>query len=166
MTTVIITRIPILSRERQGTRRRTNRSADGHVSTLIHEISLMIAKLFNRQVKGYGLTRSQWQVLYLLYTRGPLTQTKIAESLMIAAPPLGKIIDRLELGNWIKRRTDARDKRAKQVVLTSKIERYLDELTQLVDDIGNFATEGLTEKQTEQFIKALKTVHANLKSAL
>ena len=53
----------------------------------------MVARLFNRQVKDLGLTRTQWQVLYLLYMNGEQTQTSIADSLMMAKPPLGKVVD-------------------------------------------------------------------------
>ncbi len=132
------------------------------VSTLFHEISLMVARLFNRQVKEMGLTRTQWQVLYLLYMQGEQSQTNIADTLMMAKPPLGKVVERLEDGGWIKRRDDGKDRRAKLVSLTPKIKPMLNHLESLVDDIGGIATRGMSEQEAAQFYELLKLAHANL----
>jgi MarR family transcriptional regulator, transcriptional regulator for hemolysin len=132
------------------------------VSTLIHEISLMVARLFNRQVKDMGLTRTQWQVLYLLYMQGEQTQTNIADTLMMSKPPLGKVVERLETGGWIERRDDSKDRRAKLVCLTPKIQPMLNSLESLVDDIGGIATRGMSEQEAAQFYELLKLAHANL----
>jgi len=132
------------------------------VSTLFHEISLMVARLFNRQVKEMGLTRTQWQVLYLLYMQGEQSQTYIADTLMMANPPLGKVVERLESGGWITRRDDDKDRRAKLVRLTPKIQPMLNSLESLVDDIGGIATRGMSKKEAAQFYKLIKLAHANL----
>ena len=132
------------------------------MSTLFHEISLMVARLFNRQVKEMGLTRTQWQVLYLLYMQGEQSQTYIADTLMMANPPLGKVVERLESGGWITRRDDDKDRRAKLVRLTPKIQPMLNSLESLVDDIGGIATRGMSKKEAAQFYKLIKLAHANL----
>jgi len=134
------------------------------VSTLMHEISLMVARLFNRQVKEMGLTRTQWQVLYLLYMNGEQTQTSIAETLMMAKPPLGKVVERLEAAGWVVRRDDTNDRRAKVVRLTDKIDPMLRSLEILVDDIGCTAMRGMSVKEAKQFYRLLKLAHANLLS--
>jgi MarR family transcriptional regulator, transcriptional regulator for hemolysin len=135
------------------------------VSTLMHEISLMVGRSFNRQVKDMGLTRSQWQVLYLLYMEGEQTQTAIADKLMMAKPPLGKVIERLEAAKWIERREASNDRRAKVVCLTEKIQPMLKTLKGLVEGISETAMQGMTKKESTQFYKLLKTVHANLVEA-
>jgi DNA-binding MarR family transcriptional regulator len=122
----------------------------------------MVARLFNRQVKEMGLTRTQWQVLYLLYMQGEQSQTYIADTLMMAKPPLGKVVERLEAGGWIKRRDDGKDRRAKLVSLTPKIQPMLNSLESLVDDIGGIATRGMSVKEAAQFYKLIKLAHANL----
>ncbi|MEP4147058.1 MAG: MarR family transcriptional regulator [Halioglobus sp.] len=134
------------------------------ISTIMHEISLMVARLFNRQVKEMGLTRTQWQVLYLLYMNGEQTQTSIADTLMMAKPPLGKVLERLEATEWIERFSSTGDRRAKLVRLTSKIDPILHSLESLVDDIGSTATRGMSATETKQFYRLLKLAHANLLS--
>lgn len=141
-------------------------SEQQQVSTQLHEISLMGAKLFNRQVKSMGLTRSQWQVLYLLYMEGEQTQTVIADKLMMAKPPLGKVIERLETAGWIARREDIKDRRAKVVGLTEKIQPMLNTLRGVVDDIGDITMQGMSKREAAQFRKLLKTAHANLIAAI
>jgi MarR family transcriptional regulator, transcriptional regulator for hemolysin len=141
-----------------------NKRIEQPVSTLMHEISLMVARLFNRQVKELGLTRTQWQVLYLLYMNGEQSQTSIADTLMMAKPPLGKVVERLEATGWIERHNDTGDRRAKVVRLTSKIDPILQSLEALVDDIGSTATRGMSAKESKQFYRLLKLAHANLLS--
>ncbi len=140
--------------------------AHHHVSTLMHEISLLVAKLFNRQVREFDLTRSQWQVLYLLYTEGPLTQTQIAERLMMAKPPLGKIIDRLQDGSWVERMPDETDKRVKRVVLTDKIRPLLRKLENVVEQIEDIALKGIPTKERDKLAEQLRLVRSNLRRSV
>ena len=132
------------------------------LGTLIHEISLMNAKLFKHRMKEVGLTRTQWQVLYLLYREGRLSQTAIANSLMLAKPPLGKVVDRLEDGGWVQRCADANDKRAKLVSLTPKIKPMLGLLEKVVEEIGGVATIGMTGEEQATFVRLLNVAHTNL----
>jgi len=135
------------------------------LGTLMHEISLMNARLFNRRVKEVGLTRTQWQVLYMLYKEGRQSQTTIANTLMMAKPPLGKVVDRLEEGGWVTRCDDKNDRRAKLVCLTPKIKPMLGSLENLVEDIGGIATKGMSLEEQEALFRLLKLVHTNLAEA-
>jgi DNA-binding MarR family transcriptional regulator len=125
----------------------------------------MNAKLFNRRMKEVGLTRTQWQVLYLLYREGQLSQTAIANALMLAKPPLGKVVDRLEDGGWVQRCADANDKRAKLVCLTPKIKPMLGLLEKTVEEIGGVATIGMTSEEQATLFRLLNVAHANLAKA-
>ncbi|MEP5764258.1 MAG: MarR family transcriptional regulator [Halieaceae bacterium] len=129
---------------------------------MIHEMALMAARIFNRRVKELGFTRSQWEVLYLLHENDGQTQTEIAMELVMAKPPLGKLIDRLEEDEWLERREDPDDKRAKRVFLTPKSLPLLEPLEQVVSDIGNLATEGFSDTDRQVFIEMLTSAHKNL----
>ena len=134
-------------------------------SNLIHEMSLMVARAFNRQVKDIGLTRTQWQVLYLLYRQDGQTQTYVAEALTMAKPPLGKVIDRLEADGWVERREDANDRRAKRVYLTGKVMPLIEPLEQIVAEIGEVATSSMSAPDKSKLISLLRTARANLARA-
>ena len=141
------------------------RERRAHLSRTIHEMSLMIARIFNRRVKDVGLTRSQWQVLYLLYSRDGLTQTELAEGLAMAKPPLGKLVDRLEEDGWVERRDDPRDRRARRVFLTEKVAPLIAPLEKLVEDIGDIAMGGLNQADRNTLMTLLEVAHTNLTAA-
>ncbi|MDH3640750.1 MAG: MarR family transcriptional regulator [Gammaproteobacteria bacterium] len=132
-----------------------------HLNVLIHEISLMVSRTFNRRVKEAGLTRSQWHVLYLLHEGDGQTQTEIAEHLAMAKPPVGKIVDRLEGDGWVERRDDPRDRRANRVFLTEKVMPLISPLESVVDEIGDITTRGLNKADREAFARFLHIAHQN-----
>ncbi len=136
-----------------------------HLTVLIHEIGLLASKLFNRQIKEVGLTRSQWHLLYLLYEQDGQTQTELADHLTMAKPPLGKIVDRLEEDGWVVRKDDPQDRRAKRVFLTDKVNPLITPLEKIVDGIGDTTTRGLTETEILAFKGFLEIAFKNLMEA-
>ena len=136
-----------------------------NLTRTIHEVSLMISRIFNRRVKDVGLTRVQWQTLYLLYSRDGLTQTELADGLAMAKPPLGKVVDRLEEEGWVERRDDPTDRRAKRVFLTEKVAPLIPQLKLLVDEIGSIAMNGISQADRIALISLLEAVHTNLTAA-
>jgi len=132
------------------------------LTRLIHEISLMMARIFNRRMKESGLTRSQWQGLYQLNRKDGQTQTELADLLIIAKPPLGKMVDRLENEGWVERRADAADRRAKRVYLTGKAASLIEPLETEVDAIARCATEHFSSSELESLKALLLKVHCNL----
>ncbi len=129
---------------------------------MINEISLMATRIFNRRVKDVGLTRAQWQVLYLLYQHDGQTQTELAETLAMAKPPLGKVVDRLEEDGWVERRDEPKDRRAKRVFLTEKVTPLIGPLEKIVDEIADITTSGLSNTDREAFLKFLHVALRNL----
>ncbi len=132
------------------------------LTRLVHEISLMIARIFNRRMKESGLTRSQWQVLYQLNRKDGQTQTELADLLIIAKPPLGKMVDRLEKEGWVERRADTADRRAKRVFLTSKASGLIEPLETEVDKIACCATEHFSSQELNELRSLLLKMHGNL----
>lgn len=141
-------------------------SADVKFSTLIHEISLLVSRSFNRRVKEMGLTRSQWMVLYWLYSDGVQSQTELAEKLSIAKQPLGKVIDRLEQDGWLVRNQNPEDKRQKLVSVTNKIQPFIKPLSEVVDGIDKLALISLPPNDQISLMEDLLQIRAHLKSDL
>ncbi|MCZ6641244.1 MAG: MarR family transcriptional regulator [Gammaproteobacteria bacterium] len=133
---------------------------------LIHEVSLMLVRLFNRQVRKFGLTRTQWQLLYWLRQADGRTQTELAETLFMAKPPLGRVVDRLEEQGWVVRRDDANDRRVKLVYLTEKINPLIAPLEKIVDDLVNVAVAGLSAPDRQKLSDLMIRTHANLSDAI
>ena len=91
---------------------------DQNLGLLVQEVSLLMRKHFNRLVREMGLTAPQWQVLAELYREQGITQTELADALVMAKSPLGKLLDKLERTGLIERRNDKLDRRAKRIHLT------------------------------------------------
>jgi len=142
----------------------SNQFKDRQLNVVIHEIGLVTAKLFNRRVKEVGLTRAQWYVLYLLNEEDGLKQTELADRLSMTKPTLGNIVDLLEADDWVIRKPDRKDRRAKRVFLTSKIEPLIQPLEEIMDEIRAITTRGLTAEQQRIFSECLVIAYENLTS--
>ena len=141
----------------------TNRKVrERHINVLLHEVSLLASKLFNRRIRDVGLTRTQWHVLYLLHEQDGLSQTELADHLTITKPSLGHVVDRLVEGGWVERAEDSTDRRVKRVYLTEKIGPLLRPLEQIVEELGNATTKGLTQAEKESFAGFLAVAYENL----
>mgnify|MGYP001278047689 FL=1 len=113
-----------------------------------------------------GLTRSQWVVLYWLYSDGVQSQTELAEKLSIAKQPLGKIIDKLEQEGWLVRKKNPDDKRQKLVSVTKKIQPFIKPLSEVVDGIDKLALISLPPNDQTILMDTLLQIRAHLKSDL
>ena len=137
-----------------------------HLTVMIHEISLMVSRLFNRQVREVGLTRTQWQVLYWLYHDDGQSQTELAEQLSMAKPPLGRVVDRLEEEGWVVRKADPGDRRVNLVYLTDKVRPLVAPLEQTVNGIGEVAMAGMSMRDRQKLDSLMRSVHESLSAAL
>ena len=61
---------------------------------LLHEVSRLMRRNFDRQVKPLGLTQAQWRTLAHLARNEGITQVMLAEILEIRPMTLARLIDR------------------------------------------------------------------------
>lgn len=135
-------------------------------SATIHELSLLVARLFNQEVRDLGLTRTQWMILYRLYQDGEQSQTQLANKLSMAKPPLGKVLERLEAENWITRCQNPRDRRANLVALTEKVSPLIEPLSKVVASIGETGMATLSDSDQATLGRLLVAIRENLLAAL
>lgn len=136
------------------------------ISTLIHELSLLVSRAFSAETRAVGLTRTQWMILYTLHREGDLSQSEIATKLSIAKQPLGKVVEQLEAEGWVKRRRNALDKRAYVVSITGKVNRFIPSLYAVLKKIDELALEGVDEANRELLLTDLQRMKVNLKSVV
>ncbi|MBD8067673.1 MarR family winged helix-turn-helix transcriptional regulator [Bacillus sp. PS06] len=83
----------------------------------IHQLSRQLIKHLNEALEPFGLYNSQWSVLYVLKTKGTLTQTELCQYLAVEAPPMTRTIQRLiKLG--LVEQIPGNDRRVKYIHLT------------------------------------------------
>lgn len=137
-----------------------------HFSATIHELSLLVARLFNQEVKDIGLTRTQWMILYRLYQDGEQSQTQLANKLSMAKPPLGKVLEKLEAEGWVTRCQNPGDRRENLVTLTEKVAPLIEPLSTVVATIGQTGMATLSKTEQATLGKWLVEVRKNLLAAL
>ena len=84
------------------------------------DVARLMRTVFDRRVRGFGLTRAQWLVLTRLYRRPGASQTELADMLEVDRASAGRMVDRMEKGGWVERRADAGDRRVNRLHLTAE----------------------------------------------
>src|SRR5574337_257854 len=78
--------------------------------------------------KQLGLTPAQWKVILVLNMMDGLTQREIAEKINIDGSTLVPVIDKMEQGGLVERKTDSNDRRSNRIFLTKKSESTVDSI--------------------------------------
>jgi DNA-binding MarR family transcriptional regulator len=129
---------------------------------LIHDVARLFRVTFDREVSDVGLTRAQWFVLgHVVRTQGQ-TQIALAEETDMEKAPLGKVLDRLEQGGWIERRTDPRDRRARCVFKTDKVDPLIPFMEAAAKRVDQTVMAGFDDKEKERLLDALMVMKSNL----
>jgi DNA-binding MarR family transcriptional regulator len=129
---------------------------------ILNDVARLLRTAFDRRVRSLGLTRSQWWVLNHLFRNDGVTQSELADILEVEKATLGRLLDRLETKGWVRRESDADDRRAKRVFLTEEVEPALKGMRAAAADLRRDALAGLSAEDQTRFVDALLAVKANL----
>ena len=132
---------------------------------LMHDVSRLLRKTFDRHARTIGLTRAQWRVLAHLSRNEGIKQAGLAEILEIKPITLARLLDRLDAHGWVERRLDPKDKRARRLFLTNKGRSIIRELRVVALSVREEALSGLTDSEQDLLIDQLRAVKENLLSA-
>lgn len=132
---------------------------------LMHDVSRLLRKSFDRHASAIGLTRAQWRVLAHLSRNEGVKQAGLAEILEIKPITLARLLDRLDAHGWVERRSDPMDKRARRLFLTRKGRAIIRELRVVALSVRAEALSGLTDAEQDLLIDQLRVVKENLLAA-
>jgi MarR family transcriptional regulator for hemolysin len=118
----------------------------------------------SEELAPHGITYRQSLVLGWLAFEGELSQTELANKLMIEPPTLVGILDRMERDGWIARHDCPGDRRKKLVRATAAAEPVWEKIVECAARIRYQATQGLSERQLATLKKLLAKVRQNLQS--
>jgi DNA-binding MarR family transcriptional regulator len=135
---------------------------DENVGTLLAQVARLLRRSFDERARSIGVTRPQWQVLGLLKLHAGCNQGALAEMLEVEPITVGRMIDRLQEAELVERRADPTDRRAWLIHLTNRGEALLDQLRPLSSDTLDYALDGVSQTQRDQFIIVLERVRSNL----
>ena len=85
----------------------------------IHQLSRKLNKDLNGVLQSFSIYSGQWSVIYTLKQKGTMTQSELCEYLSIEAPPVTRMLQRLESEGFVNRVT-GEDKRAKYIKLSER----------------------------------------------
>lgn len=129
---------------------------------LVHDVSRLRRIVVDRALKPLGITRSQWWVLAFLSRRDGMTQTALAAELDLTKVAIGGLLDRMESGGFVERRSDANDARAKRVFLTRAGQRLVGTIRSGVDKVELEILAGLPEGDLIQAAATLRRIKQTL----
>ncbi|MFT4415847.1 MarR family winged helix-turn-helix transcriptional regulator [Fredinandcohnia humi] len=90
-----------------------------NLSHSVHQLSRQLIKHVNITLEPFGLYSAQWSVLFVLKTKGTLTQSELCEYLSVEAPPMTRTIQKLVKLGYVQQ-VQGGDKRTKKIELTEK----------------------------------------------
>jgi MarR family transcriptional regulator for hemolysin len=139
-----------------------NENPDRNVGFLLHDVSRLLRKRFDRRARALGLTRAQWRVLAHLAPRQGINQTALAEILEVENITLGRHIDRLEETAWVERRPDPDDRRVWRLFLTDKSRPILDQMEVLAVETQEEAMASLSDNERHRLMALLLSMKRNM----
>ncbi len=136
------------------------------IGILLIDVSRMLRKCFEKNCRGTGMTRAQWQVLSMLNRHQGITQGALAELLEVEPITIGRMVDRLEKAGMLERRAHPTDRRAWCLHLLPASQPVLEALKDLAATTRAELMAGLSNDEQHQALALLEKMKGNLAKAL
>jgi MarR family transcriptional regulator for hemolysin len=134
----------------------------GELSFELHSAARLMRRNFDRRARAHGLSRSRWQLLWLLSREEGLKQAELAERLDLAPISLARQLDALEQEGLVERCRDASDRRCFRIRLTPAAQPALVILRDLATETRQEALAGLSPSEIEHLQQLLRRMRHNL----
>lgn len=136
------------------------------IAFTIMDVARLLKTYADQRARQYGMTRAQWGVLVRLDRSEGLKQSELAEILDLQPISLTRLLDRLADNGLIERRPDPNDRRANRLFLTPAARPLLEQLTELSKSVMGTVLEGISERSVERLLDELTTLRDNLRGAI
>lgn len=131
-------------------------------AVLMHDIARLTRRNFERKARSLGLTRSQWMVIGIVRRFPGIKQAELAERMDVQPITVGRLIDRMEKDGWIERKADPRDRRAKRLHLTKRVQAIASQIRNMALVTRKDALAGITQSEHETLLRLLTCIKNNL----
>lgn len=136
------------------------------IGLLFADIARFRANLYDRKVNPVGLTYAQAMALNHLMLHDGLTQVEIARRMDLGPVTVSGIIDRLEIGGWVTRKTSQSDRRAKTIWLTDKVDEAKTHMVDALRHLNDVSLQGFSDDRIKELATTLRQVKTNLIEAM
>lgn len=131
---------------------------------LIHDVAQLRRMLVDHALKPFGITRSQWWMLASLSNCDGMTQTMLADEMGLTKVAIGRLIDRMEVDGFVKRRIDAADARARRVYLAKPGAMIVRSMWESVEAIESQIQEGVSSEELGRTAESLIRIKQTLQT--
>jgi MarR family transcriptional regulator, transcriptional regulator for hemolysin len=120
----------------------------------LHQLSRNLTNQINEVLKPFGLYSAQWAVIFVLKTKGTLTQKELCNYLSVEAPPMTRTIQRLVKQGYVHQ-IQGSDKREKYIQLTEKALEQYPTWEKSVNELNQSLLHGLPETEQATLLNLL-----------
>ncbi|MFC5451276.1 MarR family winged helix-turn-helix transcriptional regulator [Paenibacillus aestuarii] len=114
------------------------------VRVLRNAVNTLFGSL-EKDIDRFGLNRETFQIMELLYNKGPQPVQRISDTFSIPSGSITYVIDKLEKKGYLERQPIPGDRRKTNVALTDEGRRYFDKIfpqhVETICDNLSFATD-------------------------
>jgi DNA-binding MarR family transcriptional regulator len=125
-------------------------------------VASLSTKNFERHTRELGLSLSQCKVLVYLARNEGISQSRLAEMTESDPMTLVRILDRMEVDQWLERRPDPQDRRAHCLHLKEGAKPVLTRIWKVADQAREEALAGLSAAEREQLMNLMERIQSNL----
>jgi MarR family transcriptional regulator for hemolysin len=111
--------------------------------------------------KELGLTPSQWKVILALSLFNGISQKELADKIYVDGSTLVPVIDKMESGGLLERKSDPSDRRNNQLFLTKKAESTVDSIIEIILQLRKKLYQGISQGEQEIIRTALQKIIDN-----
>lgn len=122
----------------------------------------LLERAANEELAPHGITYRQVQVLGTLACLGEISQTDLAERILVEPSTVVRILDRMERDGWIERYPSPTDRRVKLLRMTKNVEPVWETIQQAGVRIRERITRGLDEQQVAELLQTMELICGNL----
>ncbi|MGH7195467.1 MAG: MarR family winged helix-turn-helix transcriptional regulator [Candidatus Saccharimonadales bacterium] len=131
---------------------------------LVKRQYLLINHNIDALLRGAGIARSQFQVLFYIKKSGQLAQSQLIAIMKIEPATVCAITGALEQKGWISRQTSSSDRRVKSLTLTTEGEQILYAIPNPAEAISKTMLKGFNKADKTKFEQFINQAITNLES--
>ena len=133
---------------------------------LMGKIHRGMRRFFEFQMKKYGITPPQFEVLISLWTEDGLVLSELSKRLSRDGPTITGIIDRMEKKGLVRRERSTTDRRIIRVFSTAKAKGMKEELINLQQTAGKDIIDNFTDDDIETLESLLSKLLSNIEDKI
>jgi MarR family transcriptional regulator, organic hydroperoxide resistance regulator len=132
---------------------------------LISKINQISARIFDKKLKASAindLNTAQGRIIFSLWQKDNIPINELSRQTALGKTTLTSMLDRLEQAGYVNRKADEKDQRKVIVSLTEKGKSLESGYKTLSQEMTALFYQDLSERQIEEFERALKKILLNL----